>query len=48
MRESQVANIEAVAKQAGVSVASVSRVINGTAARADTEARVRKAIAELD
>jgi LacI family transcriptional regulator len=43
-----VANIEAVAKQAGVSVASVSRVINGTAARADTEMRVRKAIAELD
>ena len=42
------ANIEAVAKQAGVSVASVSRVINGTAARADTEMRVRKAIAELD
>ena len=42
------ANIEAVAKQAGVSVASVSRVINGTAARADTEERVRKAIAELD
>jgi len=42
-----VANIEAVAKQAGVSVASVSRVINGTAARADTEERVRKAIAEL-
>ncbi len=41
------ANIEAVAKQAGVSVASVSRVINGTAARADTEERVRKAIAEL-
>ena len=48
MKESQVANIEAVAKQAGVSVASVSRVINGTAARADTEMRVRKAIAELD
>ncbi len=41
------ANIEAVAKQAGVSVASVSRVINGTAARAETEERVRKAIAEL-
>ena len=41
------ANIEAVAKQAGVSIASVSRVINGTAARAETEERVRKAIAEL-
>ena len=37
------ANIEAVAKQAGVSIASVSRVINGTAARAETEERVRKA-----
>ena len=41
------ANIEAVAKRAGVSVASVSRVINGTVARPETEAKVRKAIAEL-
>lgn len=40
-------NIETVAKQAGVSIASVSRVINGTAARAETEERVRRAIAEL-
>jgi LacI family transcriptional regulator len=36
-----------VAKRAGVSVASVSRVINGTLARPATEKRVRKAIQEL-
>jgi LacI family transcriptional regulator len=36
-----------VAKRAGVSVASVSRVINGTFARPATEKRVRKAIEEL-
>ena len=41
------ATIGAVAKQAGVSIASVSRVINGTAARADTEKRVRAAIDDL-
>lgn len=41
------ATIGAVAKQAGVSIASVSRVINGTAARADTENRVRAAIIDL-
>lgn len=41
------ATIGAVAKQAGVSIASVSRVINGTAARADTERRVRAAIQDL-
>jgi len=36
-----------VAKRAGVSVASVSRVINGTLARPATEKRVRAAIEEL-
>ena len=36
-----------VAKRAGVSVASVSRVMNGTLARPATEKRVRKAIQEL-
>ena len=36
-----------VAKRAGVSVASVSRVINGTLARPNTERRVRAAIEEL-
>lgn len=41
------ATIGAVAKQAGVSIASVSRVINGTAARAETERRVRAAIIDL-
>lgn len=41
------ATIGAVAKQAGVSIASVSRVINGTAARAETERRVRAAILDL-
>lgn len=41
------ATIGAVAKQAGVSIASVSRVINGTAARAETERRVRAAIEDL-
>lgn len=39
--------IGAVAKLAGLSIASVSRVINGTAARADTERRVRAAIIDL-
>ena len=39
--------IELVALHAGVSVASVSRVINGAIARPATEARVRAAIAEL-
>jgi len=39
--------IELVALRAGVSVASVSRVINGTVARPSTEAKVRAAIAEL-
>jgi LacI family transcriptional regulator len=41
------ATIGAVAKQAGVSIASVSRVINGTTARAETERRVRAAIVDL-
>lgn len=36
-----------VAKRAGVSVASVSRVINGTLARPNTERRVRASIEEL-
>lgn len=41
------ATIKSVAEQAGVSIASVSRVINGTVARGDTEERVWKAIKEL-
>ena len=40
--------IKSVAEKAGVSIASVSRVINGTVARGDTEERVWKAIKELD
>ena len=36
-----------VAQRAGVSVASVSRVLNGIAARRDTEERVRRAAEEL-
>lgn len=41
--------IRTVAERAGCSIATVSRVINGTArASADVEARVRAAIAELD
>ena len=43
----QKATIAMVAKHAGVSVASVSRVINGTLARPATEEKVRAAIAEL-
>lgn len=43
----QKATIAMVAKRAGVSVASVSRVINGTLARPATERKVRAAIAEL-
>ena len=39
--------IGSVAKQAGVSIASVSRVINGTATRAETERRVGAAIIDL-
>ena len=39
--------IELVALRAGVSIASVSRVINGTVARPATEAKVKAAIAEL-
>jgi LacI family transcriptional regulator len=42
------ATIKSVAEQAGVSIASVSRVINGTVARGDTEERVWKAIKALD
>ena len=41
------ATISAVAKHAGVSIASVSRVINGTITRTDTEKNVRQAIKEL-
>lgn len=41
------ATIKSVADKAGVSIASVSRVINGTAARQETEERVNKAIKEL-
>ena len=41
------ATMNSVALRAGVSVASVSRVLNGLAARPDTEIRVRAAIAEL-
>ena len=40
-------SIKAVADRAGVSIASVSRVINGTVARKETELRVRTAIKEL-
>jgi len=36
-----------VADRAGVSIASVSRVLNGKPARPDTEDRVRAAVAEL-
>lgn len=36
-----------VAQRAGVSIASVSRVLNGIPARPDTEQRVRAAVAEL-
>ena len=36
----------AVAKRAGVSIASVSRVVNGIAAGADIEERVKEAISE--
>ncbi len=39
--------ISSVALHAGVSVASVSRVMNGFAARPETESRVRAAIADL-
>lgn len=42
------ATIKSVAERAGVSIASVSRVINGAAARGDTEERVWKAIKALD
>lgn len=41
------ATIKSVADKAGVSIASVSRVINGTVARGDTEERVWRAIKEL-
>ena len=41
------ATIGLVAQRAGVSVASVSRVINGALARPDTVKRVREAIEEL-
>ncbi|MGA6159994.1 LacI family DNA-binding transcriptional regulator [Stenotrophomonas sp. NPDC087984] len=36
-----------IAERAGVSIASVSRVLNGLSTRRDTEERVRKAAAEL-
>jgi LacI family transcriptional regulator len=39
--------LHAVAKRAGVSIASVSRVVNGIAAGGATEERVREAISEL-
>ena len=42
------ATVTEVAQRAGVSVASVSRVLNGIPARADTEERVRQAAKELD
>lgn len=47
-RVGSMATIKSVAEHAGVSIASVSRVINGTVARGDTEDRVWKAIKELD
>lgn len=39
--------IVSIAERAGVSIASVSRVLNGQAARRDTAERVRRAAAEL-
>ncbi|MGP4114743.1 LacI family DNA-binding transcriptional regulator [Streptomyces sp. 4N509B] len=39
--------VVSIAERAGVSVASVSRVLNGQAARRDTAERVRRAAAEL-
>lgn len=44
------ASIAAVARRAGVSIATVSRVVNGVANKASTETveRVMKAVAELD
>ncbi|WP_328583739.1 LacI family DNA-binding transcriptional regulator [Streptomyces sp. NBC_00370] len=39
--------VETIAKVAGVSIASVSRVINGHGARPDTVRRVERAVAEL-
>ncbi|ARQ70946.1 LacI family DNA-binding transcriptional regulator [Streptomyces marincola] len=39
--------IVSIAARAGVSIASVSRVLNGQGARRDTEERVRRAAAEL-
>ncbi|NGN69115.1 LacI family transcriptional regulator [Streptomyces sp. A7024] len=39
--------IVSIAERAGVSIASVSRVLNGLSARRDTEEKVRKAAAEL-
>ncbi|WP_419994111.1 LacI family DNA-binding transcriptional regulator [Streptomyces boninensis] len=39
--------IVSIAERAGVSIASVSRVLNGLSARRDTEERVRNAAAEL-
>ena len=39
--------IVSIARRAGVSIASVSRVLNGQGARRDTEERVRRAAAEL-
>lgn len=41
------ATVTEVAARAGVSIASVSRVLNGIAARPETEQRVRQAAAEL-
>ena len=40
--------IREVARRAGVSAMTVSRVLNGGAVRADTRRRIEAAIAELD
>jgi LacI family transcriptional regulator len=50
MTRAQTASIKAVAAKAGVSIATVSRVVNGVAKKAspETVARVREAIAALD
>ncbi|GAB3709040.1 LacI family DNA-binding transcriptional regulator [Mariniluteicoccus flavus] len=47
MQDSNRVTVKTVAERAGVSIASVSRVLNGLSARPDTVARVEAAVAEL-